>query len=99
MVGRYKAPPKNVIKDIESYNEVVKFTEYRNGLIKKVTEMTANKTLNDESKRKCFIDSIKSSKDINTLLFETALIKKMDSIGGVPKLLLTVYCKWIEAYM
>jgi hypothetical protein len=99
IVGRYKAPPKCVTKEIESCNEVRKFTEYRNGLVKKVTELTANNTLPDENKRKYFIDSIKTSKDINTLLFETALIKKVDSVDGLPKLLLTVYCKWVEAYI
>ncbi len=99
IVGRYKIPPKSVTKEIESCNEVRKFTEYRNGLIKKVTELTANNTLPDENKRKYFIDSIKTSKDINTLLFETSLIKSVDSIEGIPKLMLTIYCKWVEAYI
>ena len=100
MVGRYKTPSKSTTKNIESYNsfEDKTFKEYRNGLMKKITEITANTTLKDENKRNNFIESIRTSKDIGTLLFDTSIVKTLDKLDGMPKLLLTVYCKWIEAY-
>jgi len=94
-----------VTKALESYNlgsetvEGKRFTEYRNGLIKKLTELTANKTLSSDDKRKIFMESIFKSSDINTLILETSIIKKLDTLGGLPKLLLTVYCKWVESIL
>jgi hypothetical protein len=93
-----------VIKNLESYNSLGsntvderRYTEYRNGLIKKLTELTANKTLSNDDKRKMFMENIFKSSDINTLILETSIIKKLDTLGGLPKLLLTIYCKWVES--
>lgn len=102
LVGRYKAPPKSFNKEIELSShqlEERKFTEYRSGLIKKLTEVTAKSTLPDENKQKNFIEAVRTSKDICALLFDTALINRLDKLGGMPKLVLTVYCKWIESYI
>ena len=103
MIGRFRKPPTAVIKNLESFESTNRcdrgYIEYRNGLIKKLTELTANKTLPDNEKRKIFMETVFKSSDINTLILETALIKKLDTLDGLPKLLLTVYCKWMESYI
>lgn len=86
----------NALESFEN-NECI-YIEYRNGLIRKLTELGA-KTLPDENKKSTFIQSVLSSKDINKLILQTSLVKKLDMVDGVPKLLLTVYCKWIESYI
>lgn len=101
MAGKFHKPPKAITKDLESYESAEadkKYIEYRKGLFSKLTELGAT-TLKDENKKKIFYESIMKSNDINTLILDTSIIKKLDTVDGLPKLLLTVYTKWLETFI
>jgi hypothetical protein len=59
--------------------------------------MLADYALTEETQKEHFISSIANSPDIVELVTESAIVHYADSIGGSPKLLLTVLGKIIEA--
>lgn len=88
------------LREINKMNHVepeVKYTEYRSGLMRAVSEKIADQSLTHEEQRKKFIKLIGESKDLKNLMIDNMIVEKLDSITGIPKILLTVYAKWVES--
>ena len=69
------------------------YTGYRIGLLRKVYEVLARcgNIPNQES----FISDCLNDREIMSLM-DNSVVNKLDEVGGVPKLLLTVYSKYIQ---
>ena len=81
-----------------SFNkESKKYLEYRKGFFRAISEGIGKISLKDDDKIQKFVESLKNSNDINDIIYETSLCKKLDELDGVLKLILTVGSKWIEA--
>lgn len=87
---------KNFTDIIEEKN-LPKYIEYRNGLLTSASSLLASKTIDDETKKGHFVKNICNSKDIKTLLFETELIRRLDQMDGMPKVILTIISKYFES--
>ena len=97
-VGRITLPPKQLLKQIDVCVENEKrYIEYRTGLFKGVIEGISKATLNCEDKQKTFMSLVSNSNDIKSLVIDTSLVKTLDRIDGLPKLLFTLFSKWAEA--
>lgn len=69
-----------------------KFIEYRMGLIKFMAKKANSNNTDD------FISKLTSSSDLKKLMFDTALCKTLDEMGGIPKIILTILSKYAETY-
>lgn len=56
------------------------------------------KQFNNSEKNDDFIDKLINSKDLKCLMFDTSLCKSLDTMGGVPKIALTILSKYAETY-
>ena len=75
---------------MENMDATPTYTEYRAGLLKAVTNGLANSTLNDDTKKAMFIECMRTSKDLYRLVIQTNMVKKLDQMGGLPKIALTL---------
>lgn len=75
-----------------------KYTEYRTGLFKGVFQTIANQTMSDDNRKNKFMEGIANSRDIYSLIIDTSICKTLDEITGIPKIAMTVFSKWAEAY-
>lgn len=69
------------------------YTEYRKDLM----EIAVLKAPTDNKTR--LVDEIMNSKDITQLLFESAFVRRLDEMDGIPKLVLTIGTKIIGSRM
>ena len=69
-----------------------KYTEYRTDLMKYLMNYSK---MNDEEKN-TFIEDVITSKDLQKLIFQEGMISYVDEVGGIPKIILTVLCKYLK---
>lgn len=90
-------PPRHILNQLRDLgsesNESRSYTEYRIGLIK-----LFGKKFNNGEKADDFVNKILNSQDLKSLLFDTALCKSIDTMGGIPKIALTILSKYAETY-
>lgn len=96
-VGRITMPPRQLTSQVQDPTEVPRYTEYRTGLFKGAFKAISDVTLDSDEKKTKFIQGIGESKDIFRLVVDTSLCKSLDTVGGIPKLAMTVFAKWAEA--
>lgn len=89
--------PRIIPSDIINVNDRKTYIEYRNGLFRGITEGLGKATFGNNEKVQKFSELIKSSKDIYSLLIDTSIIKTIDEMDGIIKVLLTIGSKWFEA--
>lgn len=82
-----------MVNERESFNYQPKYTGYRLGLLRKAYEILARygKLPNEES----FISDCLQDNEIMSLM-DNSVVNHLDSVGGVPKLLLSIYSKYIQ---
>ena len=93
-MGSIRLPSKRALQqcaELERVDVTPKYTEYRQGLMKTVTNGLANVSHDDPDKKATFIEGLRTSKDLHRLIIDTALIKKLDELSGAPKIALTVF--------
>ena len=75
-----------------------KYTEYRTGLFKGVFQTISNQTMTDDEHKNKFMEGIKNSRDIYSLIIDTAICKSLDEVTGIPKIAMTIFSKCAESY-
>lgn len=84
---------QNIEHEININNYGKKYTSYRKGLLINVYEVISRYgNFGDKDK---FIKDCLNDNDINELL-NNSIIDSIDGIGGMPKLLITIYSKYIS---
>lgn len=96
-IGRITMPPRQLTTQVQEAMEVPRYTEYRTGLFKGAFKAISDVTLDSDEKKTKFIHGIGESKDIYRLVVDTSLCKSLDTVGGIPKLAMTIFAKWAEA--
>jgi hypothetical protein len=62
-----------------------------------ITQMLSNKVMADETQKNNFVNSILHSNDLKKLTIDNQILQYVDSLAGVPKILLTVFGKYVES--
>lgn len=73
------------------YSSSVKYTEYRNDLMKTLINYSNTNEKNDN-----LFDDIINSSDLKKLVFDASMIQYVDEMGGYPKIILTVLAKYLK---
>ena len=100
VAGAIKLPSRRALQacyDLEQVDVQTRYVEYRDGLMRAITNGLANVSHDDPDKKHSFVEGLCTSKDLFRLIIDTSLIRRLDEMGGIPKIALTVVGKYGES--